>query len=108
MGLKEYLEAQMADKNLNAKEIERRSEGKVTDTHIGYILAGKSKNPSIRIIVGIATGLGVSPVEVFKAATGVEESEEGWTTQTLGRAIKKIPSLKPAEIKKIKKLLKIE
>lgn len=108
MSLKEYLEAQMEEKNLNAKEIERRSKGKITDTHIGYILAGKSKNPTIRIIVGLAAGLDVSSVEVFKAAAGAEEAEEGWTTQTLSRAIKKIPSLKPPEIKQIKKILKIE
>jgi transcriptional regulator with XRE-family HTH domain len=108
MGLKEYLEAQIAEKNLNAKEIERRSEGKITDTHIGYILAGKSKNPTIRIIVGLAAGLGVHPIEVFKVAAGVEEPEEGWTAQSLGRAIKKIPNLKPPEIKQIKKILKID
>lgn len=108
MGLKEYLEIQMAEKNISGKEIERRSEGDVTDTHISAIRTGKSNNPTLRVMLGIAKALEVDPIEVFKAAAEVEEEKEGWTVQTLSRAIRKVPSLKPNEIKQIKKLLKIE
>lgn len=121
MTLSEYLKGQIKEKNLTAKEIERRSNGKVTDTHIGAILAGKTKNPTIKIIVGLAEGLGVDPVEVFKVATGLETYQDLWTAHSLARTIdtivdnpelgKLVQSLikqKPAKIKAVKKLLEIE
>jgi transcriptional regulator with XRE-family HTH domain len=108
MGLKEYLESQMKEKGLKAKQIERKSGGKVTDTHIAYIRAGKSKNPSIRIILGLAEGLDVDPIEVFKAAAGIKDAEEGWTAEGLAKANQKMVKLKPSEIKQIKKILKID
>ncbi len=94
MGLKEYIEIQMAEKNISAKEIERRSGGDVTDTHIGSIRSGKSNNPTLKVMLGIAKGLEVDPIEVFKAAAGVEEEKEGWTVQSLSRTIKKNPWFK--------------
>jgi len=47
-------------------------------------------------------------LEVFKAAAGVDEPKEGWTAEGLVRANQKILHLKPAEMKQIKKILKID
>jgi transcriptional regulator with XRE-family HTH domain len=123
MTLKEYLKRQIKEKGLTAKEIERRSKGKVTDTHIGAILAGTTKNPTVKIIVGIAEGLEVDPLEVFKAAASIHQEPGGpvWTPRTLaqtieqvvddedlGRIVQSLAKQKPAKIKAVKKLLDIE
>jgi transcriptional regulator with XRE-family HTH domain len=118
MTLSEYLKGQIKEKNLTAKEIERRSGGKVTDTHIGAILAGKTKNPTVKIIVGLAEGLDVDPVEVFKVATGVGVHQELWTPHSLartidtlvdnselGRLVQLLVKQKPAKVKALLKTL---
>lgn len=121
MALKEYLEVQMAQQDITAKEIERRSKGKITDTHIAYIRSGKSKNPTVRIIMGLAEGLGVDPVEVFKIATGLETHQPLWTPRALvrtvdeivdntelGKLVQLLMKQKPAKIKRLLKSLESE
>jgi|SRR5215216_1534467 len=121
MTLRDYLKGQIKEKNLTAKEIERRSKGKVTDTHIGAILAGKTKNPTIRIIMGLAEGLGVDPVEVFKVATGLEVYKELWTAHSLartvdalvdnselGKLVQILVTQKPAKVRAMLKSLELE
>jgi hypothetical protein len=79
-----------------------------TDTHVATVLAGKADNPTLKILLGLAKGLDVHPVEVFKAAAQVEEPDAGWTAEMLIRANQKMLNLKPAKIKAIKKLLEME
>ena len=121
MTLSEYLKKQIKEKNLTAKEIERRSKKKVTDTHIGAIISGKTKNPTVKVIVGIAEGLGVDPIEVFKVATGVGVYQEVWNphslartvdalvdNQELGKLVQLLMKEKPAKIKALLKSLEPE
>jgi transcriptional regulator with XRE-family HTH domain len=123
MTLREYLKGQIKEKNITAKEIERRSKGKVTDTHIGAILAGTTQNPTVKIIVGLAEGLEVNPVEVFKAAASIHQelTSPVWTPRTLiqvmgqavdneelGQIIQSLSKQKSAKIKAVKRLLDIE
>jgi hypothetical protein len=60
------------------------------------------------VLLGLARALEVDPVEVFKAAASVDEPEDSWTSQTLIKAIQQMLFLKPAEIRRIKKMLKID
>ena len=107
MDLAEFVRVTMDAKNLSNLEVERNSGKMVTDTHVASVLAGTATNPTLKVILGLAKGLGVHPMEVFRAAAEVDEPTEGWTPESLWRAYKKMVTLKPAEIKQIKKILKI-
>ena len=108
MNLAEFVALKMKEKGLNRSDIERNSGKMITDGHVATVLAGKADNPTLRILLGLAKGLGVHPIEVFKAAAGVDEPKEGWTAEGLVRANQKMLNLKPAEMKQIKKLLKLD
>jgi Helix-turn-helix. len=106
MKLSDFVRLRMAEKGLTKAEVERR--GGLTDTHVNSVLSGTATNPTLRILLGLAKALEVDPIEVFKAAAEVDEPEDSWTAATLLEAIQKIVFLEPKDIKKIKKILKIE
>src|SRR5687767_13054001 len=108
MDLATFVNLKMEEKNLTPTDVERDSGNAVTDTYVAKIMAGKAKNLTVETILGLAKGLDVHPVEVFKAAAGVEEPEGGWTAESLVRANQRMLNQKPREIKQIKKILKIE
>jgi transcriptional regulator with XRE-family HTH domain len=108
MNLAEFVDLTMKAKNLTALDIERNSGKMITDGHVATVLAGKAENPTLRILLGLAKGLDVDPTEVFRAAAEVSEPQDRWTAHSLIQAIQKLPGLKPAEIKQIKKILKID
>ncbi|MGA9768875.1 MAG: hypothetical protein WBV94_07540 [Blastocatellia bacterium] len=98
----------MEEKNLSRLDIERNSGYTITDAHVATILAGNADNPKLKTLLALAKGLDVEPIEVLKAAAEVGEPEDSWTAESLITVIRKIVNLKPAEIKKIKKMLKVE
>lgn len=109
--LAEYVNRVMKEKNIKALDVEARATElghKITDTYITNIMRGTNKNLSIVKLVALADGMDVDKVELFKVAAGIEESGEEWTVQSLIRVIQKIFRLKPAEIKQVKKILKIK
>jgi hypothetical protein len=109
--LAEYVNRVMKEKNIKALDVEARATElghKITDTYITNIMRGTNKNLSIGKLIALADGMDVDKVELFKVAAGIEESDEVWTVQSLTRVIQKIFKLKPAEIKRVKKILKIE
>ena len=123
MDLAEYVDLKMKEKGLTRSDIEKRSGKLVTDGHVAYILAGKGKNPTLKVLLGLAKGLEVDPVEVFRAAAQIHPNllEPVWTPYTLaqaieqmvdneelGRIVKSIAKQKPAKIRAVKKLLDIE
>lgn len=108
MTLAELVRLRMDELDITRVEIEKRSGKTVTDTHIATILAGNATNPTLKVLLGLAKALDLHPVEIFKAAAEVDEPEDSWTSTTLIKAVQKMITQKPAEIKKIKKLLKIE
>jgi transcriptional regulator with XRE-family HTH domain len=105
MTLAEFVDLKMKEKGLSRLELQRRSEKMITDSHIATVLAGKAGNPSLRILLGLAKGLDVHPIEVFKAAAGVSDPEEIWTPESLVRTMQKMLNLKPSKVKALKKLL---
>ena len=123
MDLAEYVDLRMKEKGLSRSDIERNSGKLVTDGHVAYILAGKGKNPTLKVLLGLAKGLEVDPVEVFKAAASIHQDliKQVWTPRTLlqtmeqavdnedlGRIVQSLAKQKPAKIKAVKKLLEIE
>lgn len=123
MDLAEYVDLKMKEKGLTRSDIERNSGKLVTDGHVAYILAGKGKNPTLKVLLGLAKGLEVDPVEVFKAAASIHQDliRQLWTPRTLlqtmeqavdnedlGRIVQSLSKQKPGKIKAVKKLLDIE
>ena len=108
MNLAEFVRSTMDAKKLSNLDVERNSGKMLTDTHVATVLAGKATNPTLKILLGLAKGLDVHPLEVFKAAANVEEPTEAWTPETLLRAYQKMATLKPADIKQVKRILKLD
>ena len=107
MDLAEFVRLKMEEKNLSKIDIERNSHRMLTDTHVASVLAGKAKNPTLKVLLGLAKGLDVPPIDVFKAAAGIDDGEEAWDAQSITVAIQKMLRLKPSEIREIKRVLKI-
>jgi transcriptional regulator with XRE-family HTH domain len=61
--LQEQIENRMQDKNLNARELERRAGLKISA--VRNILSGQSKNPGIEVIAAIAKLLNCSTDELL-------------------------------------------
>lgn len=61
--LQEQIQSRMIDKNLNARELERRAGLKISA--VRNILSGQSKNPGIEIIAAIANLLDCSADELM-------------------------------------------
>jgi transcriptional regulator with XRE-family HTH domain len=92
MTLQEYLKELMAEKKLTAKDIERNSNGEITDSYIGQILKGQAKNVSTKKILALAKGLDVDPGELLKINAGLTVKRELWTPHSLLRAIETLVS----------------
>lgn len=67
--LQEQIESRMQDKNLNARELERRAGLKISA--VRNILSGQSKNPGIEVIAAVAKLLNCSTDELL----GIEQSK---------------------------------
>jgi transcriptional regulator with XRE-family HTH domain len=83
MSLQDYLKQKMQEKGLTGKEIEKRSEGGITDSYISKILNGHTKKPSIPKLKALAKGLGVDEREIFAAAGGALIERESISASTL-------------------------
>src|SRR5215470_5958531 len=73
--LKEYVSRVMREKRLTAKEIERRSDGGIGDSHVINVANGITTNLTLDRVKGLALGLGVDPVELFRVAIGLPPME---------------------------------
>ena len=118
--LSDYVNRVMKEKGLTGKDIERRSNGEITDSTISNIRAGRNLNLSLDTIHALATGLDVPPVEVFLAASGENVKRELTATRLafiiqrlvdnseLFRLVEALVKQKPAKVKQILKSLKVE
>lgn len=121
MSLQDYLKQKMQEKGLTGKEIEKRSEGGITDSYISKILNGHTKKPSIPKLKALAKGLGVDEREVFAAAGGALIERESISASTLVFIMQKLVDnsdlitlvqllikQRPAKIKAILKSLELK
>ena len=122
--LAEYVTRVMKDKNLRAKDVQRRSGDQIDDAYVIKIMRGITTNPSITKTQALAAGLGVDEDEVFKVARGVPINEsrsrggDPWPSSLLIQAMERITSnlelthavktllaMKPAKLKALLKQL---
>jgi transcriptional regulator with XRE-family HTH domain len=125
--LPEYVRRIMKEKDLRAKEVQRRSGDKIDDAYVIKIMKGITTNPSISKTQALAEGLGVDEDELFKVARGIPINESGsrggdpWPSNVLiktmesitsspelTRAVKTIVAMKPAKLKALLKQLEKE
>jgi transcriptional regulator with XRE-family HTH domain len=111
----------MGKKGLSVLQIQKRSGGKIKDSFIFDILKGKTKTLSVEKVHALAEGLGISAIEVFKAASGEAaqfEYTDSWTSKSLLQTmetvvddpqltniLKSLVKAKPAKIKAVQKVL---
>ena len=123
MTLGEYVKKVIKEKHLNAKEVERRSNKKITDSYVQNIINGTAKNLTIEKLQALAVGLAVDEEEIFKIARGqnVKMEIEPWPINVLLDSMREVvnnPDLtklfkflleqKPTKIKAILKQLGVE
>ena len=85
--LKSYVRRIMKQKGLSLRDIEMRSDAKITDGYVADILRGAAANPSAEKIKALAVGLGVDAHVLFDVVCGpfepgATQSED--TTDTIG------------------------
>src|SRR5690348_7269403 len=68
--LGEYVKRMAGQRGISLRELERRSGGRVTGSHLSKIIHGASKNITVETVVGLAVGLDVDPHQVFSVASG--------------------------------------
>ncbi len=75
--LSQFVKRVMRQKNINQHDVERNSEGEITNSYVSKIMRGVVKNLTADKTVALAKVLGVSPFEVFAAMCGEPIREEG-------------------------------
>jgi transcriptional regulator with XRE-family HTH domain len=121
--LRDYIRQAMKEKGLSVAEIVRRSGNQIKDSYIFDILKGRTKTIGVEKLNALAQGLGVDGVELYKLASGENipySQDEPWPglllSQTisaivqdpdLSKIVKALIASKPAQIKAVKKTLKI-
>jgi transcriptional regulator with XRE-family HTH domain len=121
MTLAEYLNQIIDEKGITPTEIQRRSNGAITDSYIGYIRSGKGKNVSSKKLIVLAQALDIDVDNLFRVNAGLPPKQELWTPHSLVRVMEKAvdnPELgkvfqilskqKPAKIKALLKQLEKE
>jgi transcriptional regulator with XRE-family HTH domain len=68
--LSRYVKRIMKQNGLSLRDIEIRSEAKITDGYVAEILRGTAANPSAEKIKALAVGLGVDPHALFDVICG--------------------------------------
>jgi len=124
--LRKYLREEIDRQGLTEWQIQKRADGKITDSYIKDILNGKTKSIGIDKLNALAKGLGADSIELFKLASGEsivpqQREQEPWTARGLVRVIdrilespdliailKAVLSMRPAKVKALKKQLEKE
>lgn len=92
--LRAYVRAVMEAKGISEWQIEKRAKGKIKDSYVTDILAGKTKSISVEKLNALAEGLGVDGIELYKAASGesvtIAGAEDPWPSGLLFKAIDRI------------------
>lgn len=68
--LKSYVRRIMKQKGLSLRDIEMRSDAKITDGYVADILRGAAANPTAEKIKALAVGLGVDAHVLFDVVCG--------------------------------------
>jgi len=88
--LSQYVKRVMQEKHLTAKEVERRSDGQIGDSHIINVANGTTTNLTVDKMKALAIGLGVDPIELFRVAIDIDVDEV--TLPLVARVFEKLSS----------------
>jgi transcriptional regulator with XRE-family HTH domain len=88
--LQDFVRRMVDEKNLNYREVARRSRGLISHSTVYDIINGRNTNPSITALQGLARGLGVTEEEVFAIARGKEPDEDAVINEGLYRNYQKL------------------
>ncbi len=68
--LQDYVRRLISEKDLNYRQVARRSRGLISHSTVYDVINGRNTNPSLAALRGLAKGLGVTEEEMFASATG--------------------------------------
>lgn len=68
--LQDYVRRLVSEKDLNYRQVARRSRGLISHSTVYDIISGRNLNPTLSALCGLARGLGVTEAELFASATG--------------------------------------
>jgi transcriptional regulator with XRE-family HTH domain len=68
--LQDYVRRLISEKDLNYRQVARRSRGLISHGTVYDIISGRNLNPSLSSLRGLARGLGVTEMELFAGAMG--------------------------------------
>ena len=68
--LQDYVRRLISEKDLNYRQVARRSRGLISHGTVYDIINGRNVNPSLSSLRGLAKGLGVTEEELFASAIG--------------------------------------
>ena len=121
MTLAEYLNQIIEERGITPTEIERRSNGAITDSYISYIRSGKGKNVSSKKLIVLAQALNIDVDNLFRVNAGLPPKQELWNPYSLiqvmekaldnpelGRLFQVLSKQKPAKIKALLKSFESE
>src|SRR5258706_12793554 len=88
--LRAFVKQRMKEQGLSEWQIEKRSDGKITDSYVKDIISGKAKAIGVDKLNALATGLGVDSITLFKLASGeaiAYHQEDPWPSGLLLKAV---------------------
>jgi transcriptional regulator with XRE-family HTH domain len=81
--LSQYLQLLMKEKGLKLADIERKCQGKLSNSYLSKIIRGKADNLTVEAIDILAQGLGIDGYELFAIAYGKPPRNAGESSSTI-------------------------
>ena len=117
--LRLFVKQRMEELGISEWQVQKRANGKVSDSYVKNIISGKAKSISVEKLNALAIGLGVDGVELYKIASGEDipqKQEDPWpgftvlnaiqqimTNPDLSEIVKDLLIMKPSKIKALRK-----
>lgn len=112
--LSKYVARIMRQNGLSARDVERRSNGGITDAYVTHVVRGTAANLSIVKAQALAMGLGVDEDELFRIARGVPVKPKGATVNEpvsapeIAKAVQLLLTLPPQKLRRLLKVIEKE
>lgn len=74
--LRDYVRRVISEKDLNYRQVARRSRGLISRSTVYDIISSRNLNPTLTALRGLAKGLGVTEEELFASAMGKTLEED--------------------------------
>lgn len=105
--LNSFVRRIMEEKDLTAREVERRSGGNITHSYVNKIKNGDAKNPSPQILQALAKGLGEPEEIIFSLIRGIQPNKENVAREQFENLGLKFSGLPPSKKEKAQALIEL-